>query len=100
LAALCLEDEELQEFYRRRFPLMGGISNVNLRGTWAERLHPDLLGEYVRVSPTGPFMPLVVTPTSLGPRLHIGVTTRTSSIDSTKADLIARQFLAELSNLV
>ena len=100
LAALCLEDEELQEFYRRRFPLMGGISNVNLRGTWAERLHPDLLGEYVRVSPTGPFMPLVVTPTSLGPRLHIGVTTRTSAIDSTKADLIARQFLAELSNLV
>lgn len=100
LAALCLEDEELQEFYRRRFPLVGGISNVNLRGTWAERLYPDLLGEYVRVSPTGPFMPLVVTPTSLGPRLHIGVTTRTSAVGPEKADLIARQFIRELTDLV
>jgi hypothetical protein len=99
LAALMLEDDALQEFYRRRFPLVGGISNVNLRGSWAERFHPDLLDEYVRVSPTGPFMPLVVTPTSLASRLHVGVTTRTSIIDAATTDRIARHFIRELTEL-
>lgn len=100
LAALCLEDAELQEFYRKRFPLVGGISNVLLNGTWAEQLHAEgLLAEYVRVSPTGPFMPLVVTPTTLGGRLHLGVTTRTAVITESTADQIAADFLAELQRL-
>jgi len=100
LAALCLEDQELQEFYRRRFPLVGGISNVMLNGTWASDLHPHVLTEYVRVSPTGPFMPLVVTPTTLGNRLHIGVTTRTATIDTATANNIANSFISNLQQLV
>lgn len=100
LAALCHDDAELQGFYRKRFPLVGGISNVLLNGTWAEAMHREgLLAEYVRVSPTGPFMPLVVTPTTLGNRLHLGVTTRTAMVDDPTADRIAEEFLAQLQQL-
>jgi hypothetical protein len=48
-------------FYRKRVPLAGGISNVNLNKSWASEYHPDPLLEYIRVSPTGPMMPLVFT---------------------------------------
>jgi len=49
------------EFYRKRVPLAGGISNVNLNRSWPVEFHPDPLLDYIRVSPTGPMMPLVLS---------------------------------------
>jgi hypothetical protein len=89
----------LREFYRKRFPLAGGVSNVSLSGTWAEAAKPSPLREYLRVSPTGPFMPVVMTPTTLGGRLHLGVTTRADLLDDGRADALARRFLEELARL-
>ena len=48
--------EGVYHFYRKETPLVGGISNVNLNGTWAADYAPDPLLEYVRVSPTGPMV--------------------------------------------
>ena len=64
--------DKMVEFYRKRMPLAGGISNVNLNRSWAGEFHPEPLLDYIRVSPTGPLMPLVFTPTTLGKKMHLG----------------------------
>jgi hypothetical protein len=85
---------KIVNFYRKRLPLAGGISNVNLNGTWPEEYHPDPLIEYIRVSPTGPMMPVVFTTTTLGNSLNFGLTTRDSIVPAEKAQQMAERFKA------
>lgn len=87
------------EFYRKRLPLAGGISNVNLNRSWPVEFHPDPLLDYVRVSPTGPMMPLVFTPTTLEDRLNLGFTYRPSLIPAEKAAEMAAYFIERLRAL-
>jgi hypothetical protein len=96
-AGKIMTGETLLEFYRKRLPLGGGISNVNMAGSWVDDHHPELILDYVRASPAGPMLPLVITPTTLGNRLHFGMTCRESILNaadrSAVADLIRQQFL-------
>lgn len=91
--------KRIVEFYRKRVPLAGGISNVNLNRTWAAQFHPAPLLDYIRVSPTGPMMPLVFTPTTLGKHLHLGMTHRPALIPDDKARAMAEFFLARLREI-
>jgi hypothetical protein len=91
--------EKVINFYRKRVPLAGGISNVNLSRSWAANYFPDPLLDYVRVSPTGPMMPLVFTPTTLGDRLNVGLTYRTSIIPDETARSMAESFVCRLRRL-
>jgi hypothetical protein len=91
--------KKLTEFYRKRVPLAGGISNVNLNRTWAAEYHPHPLLDYLRVSPTGPMMPLVFTPTTLGDRLHFGFTHRPSLLPDARAAEMVRAFGERLRSL-
>ena len=59
LAGRLLKPDRAVHLYRKRVPLAGGISNINLSTTWASDYHPTPLLQYIRVSPTGPMMPLV-----------------------------------------
>jgi len=86
-------------FYRKHMPLAGGISNVNLNTCWAHRYHPDPLMEYIRVSPTGPMVPLVFTTTTLGEDFHFGLTYRRSLIADQTAQMIAGEFVQHLQEL-
>jgi hypothetical protein len=88
------DTKRLVEFYRKRFPLCAGISNVNLNGAWVQRYHPDPLLEYIRVSPTGPMMPVVFTTTTLGNQLHFGLSTRDSIVSPHVAQALAESFRA------
>jgi len=90
---------KIVDFYRKRVPLAGGISNVNLNRTWAASFHPDPLLDYIRVSPTGPMMPLVFTPTTLGDHLHVGFTYRTNLISNDRAQQMAADFTHRLRAL-
>lgn len=76
-----LSPDQLREFYRKRFPLSGGLSSVNLANTWQAEFHPAPLLQYLRVSPTGPLMPVVFTPTTLGDTLHVCCTVRSDFVD-------------------
>lgn len=87
------------EFYCKNMPLTGGISNINLNGSWVARYHPAPLLQYIRVSPTGPMIPLAFTPTTLGRTLHLGLTYRQAVIDATTAGNIADHFMNVLNNL-
>lgn len=101
LAGYRFDDPDLSEFYRKRMPLAAGISNVTLNPGWARERHPQIIAEFMRISPTGPFMPAVVTPTTLGQQLHVGVTTRNSAFtDATHAATVGSEFLNELAQLV
>ena len=93
------ERSKMIEFYRKRVPLAGGISNVNLNGSWAADFYPKAILDYIRVSPTGPMMPLVFTPTTLGNHLHVGLTYRPSIIPPDRAALMANQFVERLREL-
>ena len=87
-AGRFLEREKVIGFYRKRVPLAGGISNVNLTGTWASQYHPSIVQDYVRVSPTGPMMPLVFTATTLCKRLNLALSYRQAIVPDCRAELI------------
>jgi hypothetical protein len=94
-----LNRDKVVEFYRKRVPLAGGISNVNLNRSWAADFYPSPLLDYIRVSPTGPMMPLVFTPTTLGDHLHFGLTYRPSLIAPPQACEMAAHFTQRLRSL-
>jgi hypothetical protein len=90
---------ELYHFYRKELPLAGGISNVDLSQSWVAHYHPSPLLDYLRISPTGPMTPLVVTTTTLGHQFHLGVTYRTGLISDARAAAVADAFLARLETI-
>ena len=98
-AARLIRVEKTFRFYRKHMPLSGGISNVNLNPTWAAKYHPTPLLEYIRVSPTGPMVPLVFTPTTMGDDLMFGLTYRASLFPDGLAEMIAGTFQARLEQL-
>lgn len=100
IAHRCMSPRSLPEWYRKRLPLSGGISNVNLRGDWPEQLHPGLIREYIRVSPTGPMMPLVISATTLGNRFHFGLTRRRAVVPDDMAHAIAADITARLLHAI
>lgn len=97
VAHRVLGPSRIKEFYRKRLPLAGGVSNVNLNGSWVEQYHPDPIIDYIRVSPCGPMMPLVFTPTTLGRRLNFGLTCRNSLVLPDAATQMARRFAQRLA---
>jgi hypothetical protein len=87
---------KLREFYRKRFPLSGGLSSVNLTPGWGGAHYPSPLAAYHRVSPTGPMLPLVLTPTTLGRTLRICCTYRPALLDTAKANALVASFVDQL----
>lgn len=88
--------DRVMSFYRKRMALAGGVSNVNLNNDWPAKYHPDPLLRYIRVSPTGPMMPFVITPTTLGKTLHFGFTVRQSLIPPPLAEQMAADYSQSL----
>jgi hypothetical protein len=87
---------DLYHFYRKEMPLAGGVSNVDLTRDWPAKYFPSPVTDYVRVSPTGPMTPLVLTATTLGERFNLGMTYRTGLISSDLAAAIAGTFVGYL----
>ena len=103
-------------FFQKNTPVAAGISNVNLTGDWMCPPTPDAafpILDFVRISPTGPLLPLVFTLTTTGPyratagadaleagsQLSLSLTWRRAAIaESTAAD-IADQFTGFLREL-
>jgi NRPS condensation-like uncharacterized protein len=82
-------------FMRRALPMTAGVSNVLLREPWIERNRDRILG-YSRCSPTGPMLPLVLAPTTLGDQMNIGVTYRITGFSQAKIDGIMEMFLDQI----
>ena len=98
-AGKLLPRETLLNWYRKRAPLCAGISNVNLNRTWVSRYYPDPIVEYVRISPVGPTMPVVFTPSTLGESMHFGLTCKSAIISPQDAQLVANDFASNLMKI-
>ncbi len=89
--------------FPKALPLIGGISNVNLTGSWMDQ--KDVISDgprvidYLRVSPVGPLLPLVFTLSTIGNRLSLGLTYRTTAFARTEAEQIADDFVTTLSSI-
>jgi len=90
---------KLLNWYRKRLPLTGGISNVNMNRDWPAEFHPDAILEYIRVSPCGPMMPLVFTTTTLGGGLNFGLTCRRSVVPLELQRAIADAFISRVTKI-
>jgi NRPS condensation-like uncharacterized protein len=78
-------------------PMTGGISNVWVREPWIDQNRHAIL-DYRRVAPTGPMVPLVITPTTLGDQMNMGVTYRTAGFSQEKIDGIMALLLEQLEH--
>ena len=101
-------------------PLVAGISNVNMTGSWADSQSdhaqaaaagaevtagthgtgaaPRVL-DYLRISPAGPLIPLVFTLTTIRGRLSLCVTYRTTSFRPEKLTEIVDDFVRRLEDV-
>lgn len=95
-AARFVDPANMAKFYHKHIPLAGGISNVNMTRTWAMRYHPHPLVDYIRVSPTGPMMPLVMATTTLGRQFHFALTYRRTVVPPASIDSLSRSFVESL----
>lgn len=97
LAALTTQrlvpPERLYRFYRKELPLAAGLSNVNVGAHWPAEDHPLPADEYLRVSPTGPMAPAVLSATTLGQHMKLALTYRTALLTEEQA----RSILASVS---
>jgi NRPS condensation-like uncharacterized protein len=91
-----LRQEIKPNFLRKVMPMTGGISNVLLRDSWIERCTDGHVFDYLRACPTGPMLPIVLAPTTLGDRLNIGVTYRLTGFSSTRITEIMQAFLEDI----
>jgi NRPS condensation-like uncharacterized protein len=88
------------QIFNKRMPLLAGISNVNLTGTWTDQDTPPsrdpAVLDYFRISPVGPLLPLVFTLTTTRDRLSLCVTYRTTAFTRDEAERIADDFVDRL----
>jgi hypothetical protein len=92
-----LSDAVKVHFMRNALPMTAGVSNVLLREPWIDRNRQSILG-YSRGVPTGPNVPLVLAPTTLGDSMNIGVTYRITGFSQAKIDGIMEMFLDQIQN--
>ncbi len=96
-AGKLMKPERMLHFYQKHLPLAGGISNVNMNRSWATAYHPRPLMDYIRVSPTGPMMPLVFATTTLGHSFHFALTYRPSVVPVDQIEAMSRMYIDALT---
>jgi hypothetical protein len=80
-----LSETTRRHFMRKSLPMSGGISNVVVRDTWMNANRHVIL-DYHRGVSTGPSLPIVLTPTTFGDQLNIGVSYRIAGFSRAKID--------------
>ena len=70
-------------FYSRGAPVVAGLSNVNLTGSWIEQAD---IQEFRRIGPTGPIVPMLLMITTFRGQIFIDVTFRTAAFTRAEAE--------------
>ncbi len=92
------------QFFHKTVPVAAGISNVNMTKSWADQPYdasddsPQIL-DYLRISPTGPLLPLVFTLTTIRDRLSLCVTYRSTAFSDEVAGKLVTDFIRRLSEI-
>jgi hypothetical protein len=100
LATRFVRPDRLYDFYRKEAPFAGGLSNVNLSDTWfAEQQAAGRVLDYVRVSPTGPMVPVVLNVTTLGDDMRLSMTYRSNLMNDWTAAELAEMFVRRVATV-
>lgn len=100
LASRYTPPGRLYDFYRKEIPLAAGISNVNLNDTWV--VHgpsPAPVIDYVRVSPTGPIVPVALAVTTVRDEVQLALTYRTALLNDWTATELVQMLVGKLQRL-
>jgi len=84
-------------FMRRTLPITAGVSNVVVRDGWVEQSGGDIV-EYIRGASTGPILPLVLSPTTLGDEMNVGVSYRLAGFTRRKIDGVMEMFMDQIEH--
>lgn len=90
--------ERQRKFYPKHYPLWGGITNMNLNALW-----PPAEGvarvDYFRAVSTGPATPLVLSITTSGDRINIGLTYRSAVYSPADIERIKARLVEQIGQL-
>ena len=82
----------LRTFYSESWPLLGGITNMNLNALWKHSLEEGA-ADYFRGVSTGPVTPLVLSVTTIGKHANIGLSFRTSVFSDADIENLKCRFM-------
>jgi NRPS condensation-like uncharacterized protein len=86
-------------WYRKVWPLSAGLSNVKVDRSWFLSSGEHIL-DYVRIAPTGPALPLVLTPTTLDGSLNLSLVYRRSCLNSEQGHRLITIFVSKLKDFL
>lgn len=86
-------------------PVTAGTSNVNLTGSWIDQPlvpggHVPTVLDYIRISPTGPLLPLAFTLTTIRESLSLCMTYRTTAFTPAQGQELMERFIQGLQDAV
>jgi hypothetical protein len=85
-----------RRFYAKHYPLWGGVTNMNLNGLWEPKPGGALL-DYFRGVSTGPVTPLVLSVTTVGDRMNVGLSYRTTVFSKPEIESLQGRFREHLA---
>lgn len=85
-------------FYLKNWPLLGGITNMNLNALW-EQSEDGVPLDYFRGVSTGPITPLVLSVTTVGSHANIGLSFRHSVFTAAEIEALKCRFLDHLGEI-
>ena len=86
-----------RHFMRKSLPISGGISNVVVRDAWMNQ-NRDVILDYHRGVSTGPSMPIVLSPTTFGDHLNVGLSYRTAGFSRAKIEAVMELFRDQIEH--
>ncbi len=86
-----------RQFMWKWLPMSGGISNVVVRDAWMHANRHVIL-DYQRGVPTGPNVPIVLSPTTFRDHLNVGVSYRTAGFSRAKIDGLMEMFRDQIEH--
>jgi hypothetical protein len=84
--------ERRKKFYQKNYPLWGGITNMNLDSIWQPPAGSQPV-DYLRAVSTGPATPLVLSITTIGGGVNIGLTYRIACFSALEVEQVKGGFL-------
>ena len=88
-----------KRFYAKHYPLWGGITNLNLNSLWAQDSRSVTM-DYFRAVSTGPATPLVLSATTFGERVNLGLSYRIAVFSKADIDSLQGRFREHLDEAV
>jgi hypothetical protein len=94
-----LDTERRQRLYAKVYPVLAGVSTLNIDALWRAGGASAPPADYLRAVPTGPIAPLVVAATTCADTLQLGFSYRRAAFDREQATRIAATVAASIREL-